>query len=576
MPVAALPAPIRSCAVRPVCTAVLLASAAPPPRAREGRGRLRARLAGSAALLLSLLAPRPAAAQPVDVRGEVFVGSEVERYLRLLQVSGDAPLYPWSLRGLSPREVDRVLPADSAPHPWAGRYRLHAGRADSAGAARRGPRVHPVRPRARLIYNSAFPFGGGDGAVWAGRGVTAAVEGGFAAEWGPVSLTVAPMAFVAQNAGFELMPVAPDAGPLTDPRYPRIIDLPQRFGRGRYARVDPGQSTLRVQALGVQAGVSTADQQWGPASDHPLLLGNNAGGMPHVFLGTAAPAGVGVGRIHGRAVWGTPAESAWVPDSAGGRRLFVGVVAAFLPRGIPGLEVGGMRLFHLPWDGGAPGARDLLKPVEGLFKARLDQDPRGNGNQLASVFFRWVHPRERVELWGEFARDDHSATLRDLVLEPDHASAFVLGGRKVWRREGPTLVSLRAEFLNARPTHLAQVREQPAFYVHSGVRQGHTHRGQLLGSPAAFAGAGSVVALDAYGPRGRWAVEWSRLHRDVGGDLLPTHSEPAVTHALSLERFLFLGAYDVGARVTGAYELNRNFTEDAFNLNLVLALTRGI
>ena len=32
---------------------------------------------------------------------------------------------------------------------------------------------------------------------------------------------------------------------------------------------------------GFTAGVSTANQQWGPSADLPLLLGTNAAGFPH-------------------------------------------------------------------------------------------------------------------------------------------------------------------------------------------------------------------------------------------------------------------------------------------------------
>src|SRR5688572_27483323 len=70
------------------------------------------------AFALAVLAAGPLAAQqarvaPADLRAEATAGSEAERYLRVLQVAGRAPLYPWSLRAFSPREVD-ALAADSA------------------------------------------------------------------------------------------------------------------------------------------------------------------------------------------------------------------------------------------------------------------------------------------------------------------------------------------------------------------------------------------------------------------------------------------------------------------------------
>src|SRR5678809_1637285 len=48
---------------------------------------------------------------------EVFVSSLADSYLRYLQTIGKVPEHPWSLRGFSERELDKLIPADSA-HPW--------------------------------------------------------------------------------------------------------------------------------------------------------------------------------------------------------------------------------------------------------------------------------------------------------------------------------------------------------------------------------------------------------------------------------------------------------------------------
>lgn len=528
---------------------------------------------------LLLWAP-PAAGQdpaPVDARGEVFVGSEIEDYLRNLQVVGEVGAYPWSVRAFSPREVGRLAPA-GADHPWAGRYSL---RGDTAG----GLRLRTVRPRVQVLYNSRFPHGINDGPIWAGRGLTTAVEGGIAAEWGVVSLTVAPLAFVAQNAAFDLLDhgdaVSP---PQADGAFPRFIDRPQRFGDGRYVVVDPGQSTLRLDVRGVAAGVSTANQHWGPATDHAPLLGNNAAGFPHLFLGTGHPANLWAGRLHGKLVWGTLRQSGWTAPNNSPRRFLSAAVATFVPRGAPGLEIGGARLFHANWRAGAPGVADFLKPFEGLLKVRLPGDNLGDvgdaENQIASVFFRWVLPRSGFELWGEFAREDHSYDLRDILLEPEHNSAYLLGARKVWRGRGGSITALRAEVVDARVTHLVQVRLQSPFYIHSDVRQGHTHAGQILGSPAVHGGMGSRLVLDRYDRSGRWSFDASRSLEDASGtqrELADTSFGTSSTQSLGVERLHFARGFEIGARAAAVYQVNRRFTgSDAFNLNLGFQVRRGL
>jgi len=504
----------------------------------------------------------------VRAGSEVFVGSELEDYLRWMQVAGKSEFYPWSVRGLSPREVDRLAPADSA-HPWAGHYELRT----SGGS---GLQVSLVRPETRVIFNSAFPYGANDGPLWAGKGITTAVQAGFSARFGPVSLVVAPIAFHAQNAAFDLLPIAGDSvvrSPFGDPRNGHAIDLPQRFGEGAYARIDPGESTLRVDLPVVTAGISTASQHWGPAAHNPILLGNNAPGYLHGFAGSSSPLNVLVGRAHGRMVWGKLDQSPYSPvpgDLRSADRFMAGIVATFIPRGAEGLEIGGGRFFHTPWPLGGLQWGHFLKPFEGFLKIHLDTTGFGDdsvsdiGNQLASVYARWVLPKSGLELYGEYGRDDHSKDLRDVALEPDHASGFMLGFRKLLTRSDSRILALHGEVLNLEVSHLQRVRFQAPFYTHAaGTRQGHTQRGQLLGAASGYGGGGSVLGVDYIHPTGRWSATWSRQLRQSGGDVM---------HGVELQGLLFHGPVDLTAGVTGVYSFNRDMLADRFNLNTDLSV----
>ncbi|HEU4557196.1 MAG TPA: capsule assembly Wzi family protein [Longimicrobium sp.] len=529
------------------------------------------------AALLSLAACVPAvpgvaqspAPRPEPVRAEVFVGSEAERYLRVLQLAGHAPVYPWSVRGLGQRDLDRAAPADSAAHPWA-----------AAMDFRRAPgvRVSLVGPGAAARFNSGFPYGGNDGPVWAGRGLTAQATAGVALEAGPVTLVLAPTVFVAQNQDFELAPNGRPADErFMNPSAPYQIDLPQRFGDDAYRRVDPGESTLRVDAGPVSLGASTASQQWGPGIEQPLLLGNNAGGYPHLFVGTSRAVNVGVGRLQTRLVWGTLAQSGWARDSAEPRRFASGWVVAFSPRPWPNLELGAGRFFHTPWPEDGLDFDNFLKPFDGLLKTQLDStdypDLRGDrDNQLISVFGRWVLPRAGFEVYGEYLRDDHNWDLQDALMEPDQMSAYTLGFQKLWHRGDGGMLVLRGEVMNARRSTLLNVRTQNLTYMHFATPQGHTLRGQVLGAPDAFGGAGSTVALDRYLRSGRWTVRWDRAER---GERLASDSvQPVldVTHALGAERVLFVRGAELSGSLRAVWEMNRGFGGDAFNLNAALGV----
>lgn len=502
------------------------------------------------------------------MEGEVFAGSELENYLRVLQVSGKGALYPWSVRGLSIGEVTRVAPGDSL-HPWADRYALR-----SAGG---GLRFHLHQPGVAAVFNSAFPYGANDGPVWAGRGLTTAVQVGVTAVYGPVSLVLAPVAFRAQNASFPLAAhaVRDTLPPLLDWRHPGEIDLPQRFGTGPYTRVDWGQSTLRADLGWVAAGISTANQVWGPATEYPILLGTNAPGFLHGFLGSARPVNLGIGRAHGRFVWGRLEQSPYAntsPDSA--VRFMSGVVGVFSPRGIPGLEIGAGRFFQHPWPADGLTLAHFAKPLETLVKANLvnsEGELRESvvADQIASLFGRWAFPHSGLEVYGEFASEDHRHNGRDFLLEPDHDVAYTLGFQKTFSRGPREIWNLRGEVVNAEPSHLARARRQEPFYIHASTRQGLTQMGQILGSPAAYGGAASTVALDYYHPGGRWTVTWRRAVRQEIGTYLRTGvpEEPDVMQSLGAETVIFRSRWDVTAGVQGVYDFNRNFQSDVANLN---------
>ncbi|MDQ3606064.1 MAG: hypothetical protein M3418_07760 [Gemmatimonadota bacterium] len=509
------------------------------------------------------------------------MGGELEQYLRLLQINGQGEPYPWSIRSFSPGEVDRLLPSEGT-HPWAQRYPLAR---DTSG----GLKLDWVGPSAQLIFNSTFPDGYNDGAIWAGRGVTTAFQAGFSARYGPVSLTLAPIVFYAANRAFPLADNGHE-GPaaFADGRLPGAIDLPQRFGEQAYARIDPGGSTVRIDAGPIAVGVSTASQHWGPASEHPILLGGNAPGFLHGFLGTSTPLNAWLGTVHGRLVWGTLEQSEFsLVEGRETRRFMSGAVGVFVPRGLPGLELGAARFFHTPWPQGGITADRFLKPLEGLYKKSLRDTDEGFDaksdldNQLASVFWRWVFPQNGFEVYGEYGREDHSWDLRDFILEPDHSGAYMLGFRKLWRGSPSRFAALRGEVLNARISHIARVRHQAPFYVHAaGARQGHTHRGQILGSAAGYGGAGAVLGADLYHPGGRWTVEWSRILRQdgatPGADDVLDSSGLDVVQSLGVEAVIFRGGWDIVSGIRGSYNFNRDFGSDATNLNVRLGVRRGL
>ncbi|MHB1265133.1 MAG: capsule assembly Wzi family protein [Gemmatimonadaceae bacterium] len=511
--------------------------------------------------------PLPAAAQsparrPVMAWEEATAGSDLEEYLRVLQVAGVAPTSMVTLRPWDRRTLEMLRPADSIQHPW--RALL-----DTAPVARRR-RVAVLRPFARTIWNSSFPFGMNDGPLWAGKGVTQEVGGGVQVGWGPLTVQLAPVVFWAQNASFPLVAsTTTGSGVFADPS--GLVDRPQRFGNGSYARFDAGQTTVQLASGGFGIGISTANEIWGPGAVHPLVMGINAAGIPRGFFGTTRPLDVWVGRLQGRAIIGSLRATPYAPsDGTNGDRVLSGVVGSFSPRNSQ-IEVGAARIFERR--GRTPTIGDLDRVFEGLLKGNVRgtayEDPlRPVENQIASVFARAML-RPSLEVYAEFYRDDHAWDSRDLLVEPEHSSGTMVGVRRVWRPvdDGP-MRSLLIEVVNGRPPTLQRVREQGPLQAHWALKAGHTNRGQLIGSDALFGGSGAVMSYKEWTPTGSLEFRYQRLGRSwrfAGGrDETMGPNGQDVLHAIGAGLTRISSPVEWSVLSDLLFNVNCNFDRDVF------------
>jgi hypothetical protein len=465
-------------------------------------------------------------------------GSGVERYLRATDLLDSTTRRQWTIRPL----------ATSDPMS----------------------RMGLTEPSVSLTHNTSFPYGFNDGPAWAGKGITAAVSAGAELIRPHLSITLAPVAFIAQNAEFAIG----DNGLSGDRRFadllrPDAIDLPQRFGSKSYAAFNPGESEVAVRGFGVTGGLSSRSQIWGPAYEHPLILGNNAGGIPRLFAGTSSPVDLRWITIHGQIFWGQLDESAFGSDTGAARRHFATAAIGTLGiRRLPGLELGLIRFFHTSWPADGISHASWLRVVH-QFVAENVAD-----NQLASVFIRVAPPGSGFEVFAEFAKEDGNENLRDLQLEPDHGSGYTVGFARSWpRRDGAHLSVLRGEVSDTRVSHLQQRRSETPMYMHTSQSHGHTEHGQVLGSAGAYGGGASNLSYDRYTPSGRTTVRWDRIVRatpfDASGLPLPAGAD--VIHAIAMERARNTGRGELAASIALVKNLNRYFSSDAMNAALSLS-----
>jgi hypothetical protein len=458
-------------------------------------------------------------------------------------------------------------------HPWglhwSGSRKLELG--SGMGAVASDPGV-------RTFFNSAFPDGQNDGAVWQGRGLTVAADAGATLTLGPLSLTAHPMVLWGQNRDFALADVRLSG--LPSYAYPwQLIDAPQRFGPDPFVTVDPGDSSIRLDVRGVSLGFGTEGLWWGPAIRNAILMSNNAGGFPHAFLATRGPVGVRIGTLEAQWIFGRLGLSDWFdPTFVDRGRYLTGAVVAFTPRGSEGLTLGAARVFYELWPESKLGIDRVTLVFQGVSKDAISEEYGGDDvrDQLFSAFARWALPQSGFEIWAEWARNDHGRNKRDYFLEPEHSQAYTLGFRKVGRRDGGHLVAVQGEVTNLGQSRTYALRATPTYYAHHVVIPGYTQRGQVLGGGLGPGGASQYLGADLYAPWGRAGLFIQRrVHdNDAYYGLAHTFGDPLCCHHVSLDLggrgTFWIGSVELDGQGTLTKDFNRYFIRlnDLWNANL--------
>lgn len=507
----------------------------------------------------------PLVAQSVDV------GDVREEYLRLLQLSGEAPLGSFTVRPVIFRPD--VGPLTPGTHPWAGRGIAHPSPSRSVAVA-------PFVARMRVFVNSRSPINQNDDAVWQGRGLTTALDFGTSVRWRGVRVALVPTASYTQNAYFDLAPVSVADQPVY--AYPwREIDLPQRFGPDARWELGAGQSEVRVSGRGVSAGVSTRSLWWGPGIQNAIIMSNNAAGFPHVFLGTQGPRRIGIGTIEANWTLGKLDQSDYfgLPVETDAR-FHAGLVVTFNPDLLPGLSLGFTRVFYGASPNGLEASNAFLVFQGVTKKGQEDSDsPTGDDDkdQLLSVFGRWVLEDSGFEVYGEWSRNDHSLDLTEFVLQPEHSQGYMLGLQKAYTLPDDRRVAMRVELTHLEREATFRVRASPVYYAHHIVTQGYTHRGQVIGAGVGPGGIHQHIGADLYAPWGRAGVLFQRrvADNDAYYEWAVANGAEANKHDVSLDAGVrghyFVSDVQLGGQLILTRQLNRYFDgPNVWNLNVGL------
>jgi hypothetical protein len=426
------------------------------------------------------------------------IGSQRESYLELLALAGMAERPYLNYRSLSDSVWDEV--ADRGP--WAGVSERATRMLGSAEIQLYGPEVF-------VSYNSAYPHGMNDGALWQGVGVNASASLGARVEVFGIEATLKPTVLAEQNGDFEIMASA----------YPSDygyfwgcgIDLPQRLGKEGRIAFDWGDSELRYSLGPFTAGFGTEAVWLGPGKRNAIMLSNNAPSFPKADIGLRKTHTF-LGDIEARSFWGKLEESEYFDaDESNDANLLTGLALAWAPRFLPGLTLGLNRTMLSAWS--AYDWEGLLTLIDPFMDNSAGTDSR---DQRASLTADYLLPEAGIEVYLEWARNDFSPSLDMIMRYPFHSQAYSLGLRKLLRfgDDSRFLGELLVEATNLESSRDYEFLWPTTFYAHHIIRQGYTNEGQILGAGIGTGGNCQYLGFSLYHPLGRSRVYVQRVNRN--------------------------------------------------------------
>lgn len=347
-------------------------------------------------------------------------------------------------------------------------------------------------------FNTRHPYGMNDGSMIQAKGYQTQISAGLFVKAGPLSLQLRPEYVYAQNASFQKLSEANgDVFKNAVGRYLyNRIDLPDRFGDEPYSQLSWGQSSLRVNAGPVALSLSNENLWWGPGVRNSLLMSNNASGFKHLSLQTTRPIQTYIGSFETQLVSGRLEQSGVaLPQLAGVNakptdwRYFSGIVFTYQPKWVPGFYVGFDRTFIVNRRDMGRGFADYFPIFKALPKKAFDNPDMTNSeetvkqDQYISFFARYVLPESKAEVYLQYGRNDHAYDIRDALIEPEHTRAYVAGFRKLLPlAKQNEYIQLGLEFTQLQKNTTRETRASETWYTHYQVRDGYTHRGQVLGA----------------------------------------------------------------------------------------------
>jgi hypothetical protein len=357
-------------------------------------------------------------------------------------------------------------------------------------------------------YNTSKPFGYNNGDLYPNVGYQSSVSAGVYIKAGILVVQLNPEFVYAENKKFETFAdvQANNNSPKLLGAYFNMvngIDAPERFGNQSLQHLYPGQSKITVNFKNIELGVSTENLWWGPGVQNAIMMSNSAPGFLHWTFNSLTPIKTKIGSFEWQIIGGVLKQSGFLPLDTSklvyGKGLYIpkptvtryisALTVNWQPKWIEGLYLGFSAYDYMDKDSlynSKSFFRKVIPVITGSSSQanNINNSTHGDDQDFAySLNVRQILPAYNAEIYFEWARNDRTGGLNDFLQEPEHASAYTVGGARLFVLTKDQFIQVKMELTHLQnpPTYL--LRAEPTWYVHlTSPRDGYTNEGRYVGA----------------------------------------------------------------------------------------------
>jgi hypothetical protein len=454
-------------------------------------------------------------------------------------------------------------------------------------------------------YNVSRPFGYNNGSLFPNRGLQQSFSMGFYFRVGFLKIQARPEWVYAQNKSFPTF--ADVQGATNNPQLLQSyfgiingIDAPERFGDAALHKFYPGQSKITFNFGKIELGASTENMWWGPGIKNAIMMSNSAPGFLHWTFNSSAPVKTAIGTFEWQLIGGYLRQSGFLPTDTA-KLLYRGslfvpkphitrYLSAYTinwhPKWLKGLFLGFSEYSYMDIDSTYHRYGVIKKIIPVIIGSSAEANAitstqNGDGQDLAFAFnMRQVFAADKAEIYFEWARNDNAGSLNDFIQEPEHASGYTIGGRKLYNLALNRYFQVKVELTHLQdpPTYL--LRDEPTWYVHLQPPQdGYTNEGRYVGAGIGPGSNSLMVDLSYLHRTDAFGLQLERLVHD--NDLYYKAFSGTGTYTLhwvdiagTFYANFKAGHFVISSELTPVYSLNYEYRHgESYNLHSRINLT---